>query len=132
MKKNVSRWWLYATVLLVFCVASLVWERHQTFKSLKNVFHYSYRVTFRDSKTGEILRPMIDFPPMSSSDLFAQTSGTVAYEDGSMRIHGVAYTPRTYTFGLPGYKSEQLAIGPDSPFTDNVKIDLKLQSGPGN
>jgi len=124
MQKTVSRGWLYSTIFLALVVSSLVWERHQESKALKSVFHYSYHVTVQDSESGEVLHAGIEHPVMSSADLFAQTSGTVAYPDGSVRIGGMAYTPRTYTFGAPGYKSKKLTISPDSPFTDSVLIKL--------
>lgn len=125
MQKTVSQGWLYATVILAFAVSSLAWERHQTSKALKKAFYYSYHVTVQDSETGEILNATIEHPVLSTTDLFAQTTGTLAYPDGSVRIGGVAYTPRTYTFGLLGYQAEHLIISPDSPFTDKVLIELK-------
>jgi hypothetical protein len=124
MQKTVSRGWLYSTIFLALVVSSLVWERHQKSKTLKNVFHYSYHVTVQDSESGELLFAGIEHPLMSSGDLFPQTSGTVAYPDGSVRIGGMAYTPRTYTFGAPGYRSKKLTIDQDSPFVDTVLIEL--------
>ena len=124
MKKPVNRVWLYTTIFLALVVSSLVWERHQESKALKGVFHYSYHITVQDSESGEVLYAGIEHPLMSSEDLFPQTSGTVAYPDGSVRIGGMAYTPRTYTFGAPGYRSKKLTIDPDSPFVDTVLIKL--------
>lgn len=124
MKKPVSRVWLYSTIFLALVVSSLVWERHQESKALKGVFYYSYHITVQDSESGEVLYAGIEHPLMSSGDLFPQTSGTVAYPDGSVRIGGMAYTPRTYTFGAPGYRSKKLTIDLDSPFTDTVLIKL--------
>jgi hypothetical protein len=124
MQKNVSRGWLYATIILALAVASLAWERHEKTKALRDVFHYSYRVTVRDFETGEVLNSGIEHPLMSSSDLFAQTTGSMSYEDGSVRISGIAYTPRTYVFGHPGYKAKRFTISRDMPIVDEVVIRL--------
>lgn len=125
MQKTVSRGWKYATIFLVLAVSSLVWERHEKSNACKTAFHYSYLVTVQDADNGKVLKAIIKHPVMSTSDLFPQTTGSLAYPDGSVRIGGMAYTARTYTFGLPGYRSEKLTIKPNSPFTDTVTIKLK-------
>lgn len=129
MLKIVHRYWFYATVALVPIVASLVWELHQTKQALKNIFHYSFQVTVQDSETGEVLYPLIEHPTKSSDELIAQRTGSIAYEDGSMRISGIGYKPHKIIIRHNGYKSQSLTMTSDSPFTDHVRIALRRTSG---
>lgn len=126
--KTVHSGWMYSTALLALVVASGAWEKHKTERALKNVFHYSYRITLIDSDTGSVLPISMKAPSVSSSDLFQQTTGTASQSDGSVRLSGVGYLPRTFSFTSDGYEVQRLTIGPDSPFADDIRIKLARTS----
>ena len=129
MKKDVSRVFLYATIVLGLAVASLAWDRHERSEAIKNLFHYSYRVTVQDSETGKALNASFESPTISSSAIIPNPMGSMAYEDRSVRISGIGYTPLRYTFTHPGYKSARLTITSDSDFTDEIVIKLVREAG---
>jgi hypothetical protein len=129
-KKTVSKYWCHATVLLGCAVAFLSWERYQTQRALRNVFHYRYHITVVDAESGKILWPSVSYPTVSRSDLFSQTYGVVAETDGSMIISGVAYTPRSFDFAVDGYRTERLTIRPGSTFAAEMSIKMKPEANP--
>ena len=124
MRKQVHRVWAYLTILLSLVAASLAWDRYRIEKALREVFHYSYRITLEAEDTGEVLPAGIAGPPTSSSDLFWQSQGTVAHSDGSVTISGTAYTPRTYRFTSQGYGTKSLTLTHESPFSDHIRFKL--------
>lgn len=124
MKQTVSKFWLYASIILALVIALLMWEQHKIHNALENVFVYSYHVTVVDKDTGEILNPSVRYPAMPSEDLFHQGTVMRASIDGSVTISGVGYMLRTYTFGLDGYRAKELTIGHNSGFAD-VEVRLK-------
>ena len=129
-RRTVSSMWRVTAVILGILAVSLAWERHVTRQAIKNVFHYNCRVTVVDADTGEILRPTIEHPSMSGDDIIPQPSGTIAHEDGSVTLSGMAYRPRTFHLGTEGYQPETLTLRPDSPFHEDVRIKMKRQGGP--
>jgi hypothetical protein len=125
MPKLVSRYWLYATVILGLVIPSQWWERRKMLAELRGLYQYRYRIYVIDADTGLPLNPVITHPTNSTNDLFFQGTGSTAYPDHSVAIYGVAYTPRTFRFTLSGYKSTTLTVGPDNPDTDEIRIRLQ-------
>ena len=65
---------------------------------------------------------MIKAPSVSSSDLFQQTSGTRGSKNGVVRITGIAYEPREWSFGCDGYGISSITIDENSEHNITVKL----------
>ena len=126
-RKTVSSLWRTSAVILGLCAASLAWERHLTRQTLKNVFLYEHHITLVDAETGEIVRPVIHFPEISSSDdIMQQRHGVTTHQDGTTTLSGMACRPQTILFEHKVYQPEKLTLRQDSPY-DKVLIRMKRE-----